>query len=405
MLTTDLLKFRRQNGQIKLQFIPLDSPNGLEICSAILALYNDAYKNRLSRGELAQLVDGIVKGSNDVIFAQGIVKLIDDKAEFLNHSQIDYPVARRDIFLKSFAILQNPPQDFNEYQKLLEPNLASFPNGEIFGDLPEFEQLVSLKVETPQELLKRYNLGLVQGLLLHADTMKIQINDDDHGEIRRTLKYLRFFRLLSEVTCANINAPNNLKIEISGPFSIFCSSRKYALNLASFFPAIVRLKNWELEAIINIGKTPAKLKLDQSSNLESHYRGFSAYIPEEVKLFHKQFEMKVKTWQIVGDTPLMPDGHGHMIVPDLSFEHKKTKKRIHLELFHRWHAKQVQERVELIAKDKKLNLILGIDRGLLDDNAFMDLMGKYPEAVPYCYRFRDYPGVDNTLKILDRIIK
>jgi predicted nuclease of restriction endonuclease-like RecB superfamily len=49
MLTTDLLKFRRQNGQIKLQFIPLDSPNGLEICSAILALYNDAYKNTLKR--------------------------------------------------------------------------------------------------------------------------------------------------------------------------------------------------------------------------------------------------------------------------------------------------------------------------------------------------------------------
>ena len=405
MLTTDLLKFRRQNGQIKIPFVPLDSPNALEICSSILALYNNAYKNKLGRGELSQLLDGIVKCSNDVVFAQGIVKLIDDKAEFFNPCEMDYPAARRNIFLKSFAVLQNPPSNFAEYQKLLNGDVKVFPNGEIFGDLPEFEQLTSFKEETPEELLKRYNLALVQGLLLHADTMKVKLNDQDHGEIRRTLKYLRFFRLLSEVTCPNAKEPNNLKIEISGPFSIFGPSRKYALNLASFFPAIVRLSTWEIEAIINIGKTPAKLKLDQSSNLESHYRGFSAYIPEEVKLFHKQFEMKVKTWQIVGDTPLMPDGHGHMIVPDLSFEHKKTKKRIHLELFHRWHAKQVQERVELIAKDKKLNLILGIDRGLLDDNAFMDLMGKYPEAVPYCYRFRDYPGVDNTLKILDRIIK
>ena len=404
MLTTDLLKFRRQNGQIKLQFIPLDSPNALEICSAILSVYSDAYKNKIGRGELTELLDGIVKSSNDVLFAQGIVKLIEDKAEFSNPSDMDYQEARRNLFSKSFALLKNLPDNLSDFQSMLTNELKIFPNGEIFGDLPEFEQLVSLKPETPLELIKRYNLGLVQGLLLHADTMVVKLNDDDHGEIRRALKYLRFFRLLSEVTCPNSKEPNNLKIEISGPFAIFGPSRKYALNLASFFPAIVRLKSWEIEAVINIGKTPAKLKLNQSSNLESHYRGFSAYIPEEVRLFHKQFEMKVKTWQIVGDTPLMPDGHGHLIVPDLSFEHKKKKKRIHLELFHRWHAKQIQERVALIAQEKKSDLILGIDRGLLDDNAFMELMGKYPVAMPFCYRFRDYPGVDNTLKILDRIV-
>jgi hypothetical protein len=88
MLTTDLLKFRRQNGQIKIPFVPLDSPNALEICSSILALYNNAYKNKLGRGELSQLLDGIVKSSNDVVFAQGIVKLIDDlnnKLEIENH--------------------------------------------------------------------------------------------------------------------------------------------------------------------------------------------------------------------------------------------------------------------------------------------------------------------------------
>ena len=47
-------------------------------------------------------------------------------------------------------------------------------------------------------------------------------------------------------------------------------------------------------------------------------------------------------------------------------------------------------------------LVLGIDRALADDEAFAELERRYPELVDRIYRFRDFPGVDRTLRVLER---
>ena len=74
---------------------------------------------------------------------------------------------------------------------------------------------------------------------------------------------------------------------------------------------------------------------------------------------------------------------------------------LHLELFHRWHRGQLERRLELLDRRPELPLLLGIDRALADDDGFAALCGKHPALAGRLYRFRDFPGVDRTVKMLD----
>ena len=165
---------------------------------------------------------------------------------------------------------------------------------------------------------------------------------------------------------------------------------------------MVNLAQWNLKAKIRLGKLSGDLKLDQEAGLVSHYRNFSSYVPEEIRMFHSLFKKDVESWRIIGESPFIDGGKQSVVFPDLSFERVGDGVRVHLELFHRWHRGQLEGRLELLQEHPELPLVLGIDRALADDEAFAELERRYPELVDRIYRFRDFPGVDRTLRVLER---
>ncbi len=406
MLTRELLKFQRKNG-IKIQFIdPLDSDR-TAVAEALLTIYHSAAAARLTHGELDELTDAQIKGAKDSVFAAGLNKLLLDRCSFDPVCEIDYPARRRALFTQAAALLAEAGGDHAAYlERITEnPEHAEFMAVDIYGDLPDHERLNQWRPLSCRELLNRYNLALVQGVLIYAESLDLTVGDTDPAELRRLFKYLKFFRLLAEVTKAPPRdldtAQAGLKISISGPFSLFGPTRKYALQLATFFPAAVKLQTWKLRAKIKIGNSSGELQLDQNAPLISHYNNFSSYVPEEIRLFHRHFKETVKTWKIVGDSPFLNGGGSELIFPDLSFEHTGTGKLLHLELFHRWHRTQLERRLAYLDKHRPVPLLLGIDRALADDAAFEELQEKYPALTGRIYRFRNFPGVDRTCRMLD----
>ena len=117
-------------------------------------------------------------------------------------------------------------------------------------------------------------------------------------------------------------------------------------------------------------------------------------------LTSKKLLKKSTDWQITGDTPLFIAGKGTYFVPDLSFTGKG--KTIHLELFHRWHRFQLENRLELLERRDDISLIIGIDRSICDEDTFDMLIEKYPKAMSKSFRFRDFPGVDTVEKMLNK---
>ena len=397
MLNRELLRFRRRQGELFVRFIDTADPALLETAAALLEIYGAALEKNWTRGELAEQLEPLLKGAHDPKFAAGLDKLLLDRTEFRSAGEADYPELRRRVFAEGSRAFAAAAGDYRRFRDAV-PDAFSL---DIYGDLPEFEQVCAFRSLTAAELLDRYNLALVQGLLLSADKLEIVVREKDPSELRRLFKYLKFFRLLAEIRRID-GDPDGFTLAVSGPFSLFENTRRYGLALAAFFPALVRLKCWQLDAAIKSDGKVEHLRLDDSKHLVSHYRSFGAYIPEEIRMFHRLFTEKKPGWQPVGETPFLDGGNQKIIFPDFSFRRDSDGKTVHLELFHRWHAGQLAERLELLDRHPELPLVLGIDRALADSDAsFAELLTPHPGLEKRIMRFRDFPGVANTVKLLD----
>ena len=394
MLTGDLIFTSRNGKYIKPAFVSNDDPELLQLAANLISICLKAEKNHIARNLLeADFADFKVLNSK-AYPVNAMQKLLTDRIVFCQAgSPEDNRTLRKELLIKSAALLKNG--NFQKYLEFTENNSC-----DPYCDLPEFDIVSKFQMLSVAELLNRYNVALVQALLFRAEKLTVTADSPEPEELRKMLKYLKFFRLLCDISKTPSGA---LKLEISGPLSLFGSTRKYALNLAAFFPAVIKLKEWSLRADIAGRSSTAVLKLDQTSGLVSHYNHFSSFVPEEIKLFHRIFNEKSTIWQITGKTPLFVAGKGHYIAPDISFCNRENQRTIHLELFHRWHSRQIESRMEQLERNSGLPIILGIDRAVCSEEYFEELSKKYPAAAGRCFRFRDFPGVDTVVRMLDKV--
>lgn len=393
MLRSEHLLYRITTPDVKPRLIAPDAPFLLDLAGELAAIYQSAAGGNMTRQELEELTGALIRGSCDVKIAAGLNKLLLDRTEFTAAQSADYPALRRKSFLASGKMLNSGITDPEKLRTCAALD-------DLYGDLPDFEKIAAFEAVSPEKLLHRYNLAQAQGLLFFAKSMTVTIRNAAPGELRKLLKTVKFFRLLAHFT---IPAKNQLQMEISGPFSLFDATSKYALQLANLLPAIALLPKWELKAQVNIKNRELTLKLSHKNGLVSHYRQLASYIPEEIRLFHKLFNAKQDTWQIVGDTPFIDAGNQEVIFPDLSF-HSTTGELIHAELFHRWHAGQLERRLTLLAENPDLPLILGIDRSLVkSEEEFEKLFESRPHIRRRCWLFRDFPGVSTVVNLLKRL--
>lgn len=396
MLNRSHLCFTLRSGKVYCRFADCSKEENLKLASGLLAIYSGGCgKNRC---ELAAISKTLVNSFPDRKFAAGMEKLVTDMAEFSPpDSELDYPAMRRELFMRTGSIISKPG-DFSEAAYL---NMVQVPQHDIYGDLPDFEILERFKVITPSELLQRYNVALVQGVLFNAEEVIITVGSPEQGELRKLVKFMKFFRLLAEISKT---PQGRIQLKVSGPFTLLEHSRKYALQLAAFFPAVLKLKQFHLKAKINgLGRSSAAavLELDEKAGLVSHYRELAEYVPEEIRIFHRVFKEKCREWSIVGETPFINTGKHGICFPDLSFR-RSDGQECHLELFHRWHRGGLVQRMEYLCENPAAPLIIGIDRGAADDGYMDELLRQFPGAEKKCFRFRDFPGVESTVRCLNK---
>ncbi|NMA47883.1 MAG: DUF790 family protein [Lentisphaerae bacterium] len=414
MLTKDLIRCRIERGRLKPQFVPVDDPEALALAGDLLEPYRLPDGPR--RCDIDEMTDPICKGARDVIFAKGLKKILDDQADFAAGDDYDYPAARRRLFAHAAQLLRSPERlTEDEYRRRLALVAAGEPlltEERLYADLPENERLRAFRNLTARQLLERYNCGLVQGLLLRASAMEIGVDARDASKLRRLFKYLKFFRLLCRLygdvaatdDTAAAGADALLQVRIEGPASIVTESKRYGLQLACFFPAVCALARWRLRADVEWKGRTRELVLDESSGLVNHYHNFTAYVPDEIKLFHRHFADTVSAWTIVTHTPFLAGPGNELIFPDLSFANSDGE-LMHLELFHRWHAGPLRERLDFLRRQPTLPLLLGVDRSLCRKSSALETeLTTDPAFVDRVFLFRDYPTVERTRKCLEKAL-
>lgn len=392
MLNREHLRCTFRSGKFHCRFVDVSDEDNLRLASALITVFADGLRRR--RCELLDMSRSLVGAAADRKFAAGLEKLVLDMAEFSSAEEnTDYPALRRELFLKSGQVV-GAREDFSEEEYRRR---VGGPPGDIYGDLPDFELLTAFRELEPKELLCRYNTALVQGLLMNTAQLTIDLPGAETAELRKLVKFMKFFRLLAEITAPR---PGEIRLQVSGPFTLLENSRKYALQLASFFPAVLKMKRFHLTAEIRLPGRTGKLELSEKENLVSHYRELAAYVPEEIRIFHRVFRERSSEWTIVGETPFINTG-GEICFPDLSF--RRADGRVcHLELFHRWHRGTLPRRMAFLEEHPQTPLILGADRAAVTDEGFEELRAAFPAAAERLFRFRDFPSVDTVVRTLGK---
>ncbi len=410
MLTKDLIKYKRVNGYLKPAFIDTSDTSLLALSEQLLSIYNPS--NQYTKKETEEQTSPILNVRKNQIIAKGLNKLILDRCEFTNKSDINYTDLRKEVFLLSAEILKCGHNTYSEYRQKILSSIESvnkdFVSHNIYSDLPDNEILSSIKNITPAALLERYNCSLVQSLLLYSGKLTITVEEPVPVKMRRLLKYLKFFRLLVLIkpvngTTGKVNKQfHKIILKIDGPINLFENTKKYGLQLASFFPAVCSLSKWKISSEIKLKGNTYKLSLNETTGIKSHYHNFRSYIPEEYTMFYKLFKEKVNDWKIIETSSFLDTGKQELIFPDFSFMNTDGK-TIHIEFFHRWHSNQLLKRIEFCTNNPRLPLIIGVDRflynkpeikGKLDTNSWFNKNG---------ILFRDFPGVERVHKKLKEL--
>ena len=225
MLKKEHLKFHIANGRIKPVFISPEAPENTALAQRFIALYEHAAAAAMRRGELNDAAEALIRAEKDLKSAAGLNKLLLDRTLFSAALECDYPALRRKLFLDSA-------------QKFTNGILPAGGEVDFYGDLPDFEIICGFTTITPTALLHRYNLAQAQGLMFFTEKLSFTAQSSDAAELRKLLKAIKFFRLLAHFKAIG---KGGISAEISGPFSLFGPTAKYALNLANILPALVNV--------------------------------------------------------------------------------------------------------------------------------------------------------------------
>ena len=121
-------------------------------------------------------------------------------------------------------------------------------------------------------------------------------------------------------------------------------------------------------------------------------------------MFADLFRSENKDWTLDDAPGFLTLPGGKLIFPDFAF-HSRNDRTVYLELFHRWHASQLDARLsECNGGRLPQPLLLGVDRSLLKKDGLLAARLNDDEYFQsHGFLFRDFPGVKNISVLLDTL--
>jgi predicted nuclease of restriction endonuclease-like RecB superfamily len=353
----------------------------------LLAVYSDGVN--LPKKEISQNSTAIINSLRSSKIAKGLNKILLDNCEFEKNDVRDYVCLRQELFEKSakFYFSQNG-YSLDEIAQFFDGDFLK----DIYGDHPDCEKIISCKIKSVEELIDEYNISLIQGLLLNAENLTINTESGDRITMRHFFNQVRFNQLL----CGVSKTSGGYSVFIDGPASILENSSGYGQKIANFFKIICRIQEWKLFAALKIDSQ--KYSLILNSNFIAQKKVLSVYYPKEFEIFRQNFEEKSEYWEISDEIEPFSLDAKTIIVPDFMFIHRKTKKKIQLEMFHKWHKSQVFKRLDDLKNYEVHDFILGLDANLykIIEN---DIDEKTQSKI---FGFRDFPSQSIVEKTLNQ---
>ena len=397
MLTKDLLRYRFRADRVLPSFIECKDQELLGLAQVIVDTFSAAAGMEL--GDIEEQLSDLGLPPSPV--KAGLEKLAFDRCEYAEADGTAEEL-RWKIFAAAEYQRKNGAwptreacagavaQEFGDSLEKLQEKL--------YADVPEHRKLQSFKKITNEMLLHRFNCAQVQGLLLRSSWITITATGIPITAKRKFFRALKFHQLLALVS--DHVDQSDLRISLSGPLSIFQESQTYGMRIANFFPNVLNLPNWELKAELTIDGRKVDLELTDKCGIKSHYDNNSPYFPPEILICLNTFNDSHPGFHAEGGKSFVHLGQQSYCFPDITVTCDDLKTEVHFELFHRWHAGQLEGRLKVLESSNVANLRIGVCRSLartseiksiLDQSAFFSTRG---------FVFRDFPIAEHLWKVL-----
>lgn len=361
MLTADLVRGTTKAGRLVPRFLPRKRRADIE---AVAAAVIDAFRAAVGgpRRELARALAEIDCLPKDRLVLAGLQKLCEDRATFVSGARLDATALRRDLWERATAAHRDGSFDRAAIVARVAEGLGIDPDeiaDQMFADLKDREIVSAFEAPSARALCDAYDVGVVQAWLLRATSLELTFRPERIDVARALFRKLRFFGLIHTI----VRQDDAYRVEIDGPFSLFASSQRYGLKLATFFPAVLDLPSFTVKATI-AGRANARptLEIDHKTGLV--HESVAVSERPEVTQFVRAFRALGSDYDVgEGDALLALPGE-RVSVPDLRFLHRPSGEVIYLEWFGHYSRASVFARVDLVKRGLTHKVLLVVPRDL-----------------------------------------
>lgn len=437
MLTADLVRARVVRGTVQPDYVDPDDLTDRELAADLIAIFRRAVGK--PRRDLDEDLKSLLGTGTEFLLHRGLAKLLLDRCTFGAETELEPEALRAAVFARSTAARRAGDFDrervLRESAAALELDPATLERG-LFADLKSEQLLQEYKGyaaataqattapapaaspatthadEGPasdatertdaasleaEALLRRYNVALAQALLLRADSMQLKLPKLTKPQSRRLFRWIKFHRLLFTLEQAK---NGSLTIQLDGPLSALRSSQRYGVQFALFLPRVLELPKYKVTALVRFGRGRKErpLKLSEEDGLRLAGKTPKEWIPEELRWLPDQLAKLTDEWDTELDTDPVDLGRQGVLVPDYTFTHKSSGRRVHMEVVGFWRKAVIASRVKLLRAHAKEDWILALSQDLRLEEGALDGLDED------LYLFRITPVARDVLKRLQAVI-
>jgi uncharacterized protein len=353
MLTGLLLISRYRQGKVYPHVLPLNDYY-LPVAQNLIQLFQNSFQ--LKRIEIEEKLKAFHTDKINPKVIQGLSKLLFDRSDFETSEKMKPEEIRAEIFdisTKYWLSQNSAPMDYRNHQKeILElcPEKIVPPTNDIdawlYADIGANQKLIDFKQIKAEQLIHRYNISQVQGLIIGAKELTLKLETIDKASMRKILQHLRFFGLLFSIELNELYT----EICISGPSTILEQSKSYGLELANFLPIIFLLKSpWQLSAEVysKQRKRFFSLTLDHKSPYQTHLKSSDKWVYDKVTDLISRINDKKKVPYKANNTDkIITLSDNRFLLPDIKIENKEDKTKYYVE----WIRFQTKWKLEWLKK-------------------------------------------------------
>lgn len=360
MLTSDLLRYQIDDRAITPRYLTRrNAEYYLRLAGDLIKIYRDNLGNR--RGDLEKALESYEQDRVGYKIQRGLAKILDGFAEFEPDGQHDYPKLRSRLF--AFAERYRPivrqADLVHEHTKELivkkfVEEFGAHPDS-LYGDLPQHQIFVRMnRTISREELIRRYNLALAQGILYRCHSMEIKIWDS----FKTVFRYLKLAQLMHKIH----NKDSQYHIRVDGPFALFRRTQKYGVNLSRFLPGLILANKWQMSAWIQTEQGQRHFTLDQNCGLTSHYTKENPFDSKVEETFYNNFNKRKTDWKIERETEIVDLGDA-VVIPDFKFRHPGGGEAL-LEIVGFWTPEYLENKLKKLRRVECEHLIVAVNETL-----------------------------------------